>query len=138
MFLLDTNVLSELKKHPSRQNLQVRTWAKQLRPGGQYLSAVTVMELERGTRLKERTDPEQGARLRMWLEAQLQDVFRRKIFPVDDKVARYAGGLHVPDPRPTNDALIAATAAVHGLTLVTRNVKDFEGAGVTLLNPWEF
>ncbi len=74
----------------------------------------------------------------MWLEAQLQDVFRRKIFPVDDKVARYAGGLHVPDPRPTNDALIAATAAVHGLTLVTRNVKDFEGAGVTLLNPWEF
>lgn len=136
--LLDTNVVSELRKPAERQDASVRKWAREVRSEGWYISAVTLMELERGVRLLEQRDPRQGARLRAWLESTLLMNFRRKIFPIDDKVARQAARLVAQRPRQTPDAMIAATALVHGLTVITRNVGDFEDTGVALLNPWEF
>lgn len=101
------------------------------------LSVATVLELEQGVLLMERRDPIQGAILRRWLEWEVIDRFADRIFGIDTAVARRCVRLHVPDPRPERDALIAATALVHGLTVVTRNLADFEGLGVPLLNPWE-
>jgi len=84
----------------------------------------------------ERRDPQQGSRLRLWLEQRVLGPFGRRILPIDAVIARRCGALHIPDPRPARGALIAATALVHGLTVVTRNVGDFELTGVPLLNPW--
>ncbi len=134
-YLIDTNVWSELR-NPGRADSNVRAWAEQARPADLYLSAVTVFELERGVLLIERRDPHQGARLRQWLDERVLQPFEGQVLPIDARVARRCAALHVPDPRPERDALIAATALVHGLTVVTRNVGDFEPMGVGLLNPW--
>ncbi len=134
-YLIDTNVWSELR-NPGRADSNVRAWAEQVRPAELYLSAVTVFELERGVLLIERRDPHQGARLRQWLDERVLQPFEGQVLPIDARVARRCAALHVPDPRPERDALIAATALVHGLTVVTRNVGDFEPMGVGLLNPW--
>jgi predicted nucleic acid-binding protein len=111
-------------------------WAQAADPVSLYLSAITVMELETGIRLLERRDVDQARLLRDWLEAQVLPTFANRILPVDVAIARRCATLHVPDRRNDRDALIAATALVHGMTVVTRNVADFEGAGVPLLDPW--
>ena len=134
MFLLDTNVISELRR-PERAQASVREWAASIPAEFTALSVVTVLELERGTLLMERRDAIQGGVLRRWLDELL---FRSqdRILPIDGVVARACAKLHVPDPRPERDALIAATALVHGLTVVTRNIQDFEPMGVLMFNPW--
>jgi predicted nucleic acid-binding protein len=134
-YLIDTNVWSELR-NPRRADSNVKAWAASASPADLYLSAVTVFELERGVLLIERRDPQQGARLRRWLDGHVLEPFERQILPIDAPIARRCAALHVPDPQPERDALIAATALTYGLTVVTRNLTDFEPMGVALLNPW--
>lgn len=134
--LLDTNVVSELRKSVRRADSRVRAWVAGRVPSDLYLSAITVLEVEVGIGRVARRDALLGERLQGWLDDELLDAFAGRILPVDVPVARRAARLHVPDPRPERDALIAATATVHGLTIVTRNVKDFAALDVPILNPW--
>lgn len=137
MFVLDTNVVSELRKvRLGRADAQFARWADSMDAVNLYLSAITVMELETGVLQIERRDPKQGAMLRAWLDNHVLPEFIARVLPVDTAVARRCARLHVPDPRDERDALIAATALVHAMTVVTRNVADFEPTGVPLLNPW--
>jgi toxin FitB len=137
MHLLDTNVLSELRKAKSgKADKRVVAWAAAVPAANLFLSVVTVQEIEIGVLLVERRDASQGAVLRTWLDDHVLPAFEDRVLPVDTAVARRSAGLHVPDPRPVRDALIAGTALVHGLTLVTRNVADFERTGVRLVDPW--
>jgi len=135
MHLLDTNVISELRK-AARADALVRTWAENVPANSFWLSAITVLELEIGVLRVERRDAVQGAPLRQWLENWVLVRFGERILGVDIEIARRAAQLHVPDPRPERDALIAATALTHGLTVATRNISDFEPMGVALTNPW--
>jgi predicted nucleic acid-binding protein len=138
MFLLDTNVVSELRKiRLGRADKNVAQWADSVDAVDLYLSAITVQELELGVLLVERRDPAQGAIFRTWLESHVLPAFAGRILPVDTAVAQRCAALHVPAPGPAMDSLIAATALVHGMILVTRNVADFESSGVTILNPWQ-
>lgn len=136
-YLLDTNVLSELRKSPRRADPSVRHWIAAQRPTDLYISVITVMELELGVRRVERRDTTQGRRLRNWLEDEVMDIFTSRTLDVDTETAIRTASLHVPDPAPERDALIAATAFVHGLTVATRNTRDFTPTGVPLVNPWE-
>ena len=137
MFLLDTNVVSELRKAKAgKADKNVAAWATRVSPGGLFLSAITILELETGALLVERRDPAQGAILRAWLDGHVLPAFAGRVLAVDTAVAQRCARLHVPDPRADGDALIAATALVHGMTVVTRNVADFEPTGVPTLNPW--
>ena len=138
MYLLDTNVISELRKtRTAKGDRRVRVWSESMPLASLFLSSITVLELERGTLLMERRDARQGAMLRSWLEDHVLPAFGGRILPVDTAVALRCAALHVPNPRSYRDSLIAATAMVHGMTVVTRNVSDFEPIGVALLNPWE-
>ena len=136
MFLLDTNVLSELRR-PERANPNVVTWADSVQVDQFFLSAMSLFEIERGALLMARRDAIQGRILRSWIDDHVLVRFANRILPVDEAVALQCARLHVPDPRPERDAMIAATALVHGMTVVTRNVGDFAGAAVALLNPWD-
>jgi len=111
-------------------------WARPIPPSRLYLSSITVLELETGILRLERHDSAQATLLRTWLEHHVLPAFSGRILPVDTVVASKCAGLHVPDPRSEYDALIAATALVHGMTVVTRNTADFAGSGVILINPW--
>lgn len=135
MYLLDTNVLSELRRR-RRADPDVLAWAAAMAEASAFISVISLFEIERGILLAERRDPGQAAHLRRWLETRILAEFDDRILPVDEAVALRCARLHVPDPRPDRDALIAATALVHGLTVVTRNMTDFEGTGVALINPW--
>jgi hypothetical protein len=135
MFLLDTNVVSELGRQ-SRKDPNVERWARGAPAASFFLSAVSVTELEVGVLRMERRDPRQGAVLRRWLDQSLLPNFAGRILPLDERIARQCARLHAPDPRPFYDALIAATAIAHDLVLVTRNVSDFAATGVELTNPW--
>lgn len=135
MFLLDTNVVSELRKL-RRADAAVAAWAKSTTPASMYLSVVTVMELDIGVLRVERRDQSQGALLRRWFDTKVVAQFADRILSIDVAIARRCASLHVPNPRPERDALIAATALIHGLTIVTRNTTDFEPMGATLHNPW--
>jgi toxin FitB len=138
MFLLDTNVVSELRKAGSGlADANVVAWLSAEDASSFYLSAITVMELELGILLKARKDAAQGARLRAWMDSHVMPEFSQRTLSVDSAVALRCARLHVPDPRPERDSLIAATALVHGMTMVTRNVEDFAGMGLTFVNPWE-
>ena len=138
MFLLDTNVVSELRKvRLGKADSNVARWADQVDPAGLYLSVIVVQELEIGIRLAERRDPAQGRVFRTWMNSQVLPAFAGRILPVDTTIALRSAALHVPDPRPIRDALIAATALVHRMTVVTRNVADFAPTGVPVLNPWQ-
>ena len=136
-YLLDTNAVSELRKAKAgKANPGVTRWAAEVPAASLFISVVTVQELETGVLLVERRDPPQGAVLRAWFEEQVLPAFADRILPVDVIIARRTAALHVPDPRPVRDALIAATALAHGLFVVTRNVADFSRMDVQLLNPW--
>lgn len=137
MYLLDTNVVSELRKVRSgKADKQVAAWAEGTDATDLYLSVISVQELETGVRLTERRDASQGAVLRAWLDNQVIPAFEGRILPVDILIAQRSASLHVPDPRPVRNSLIAATALVHGMTVVTRNLADFDPVGVATLNPW--
>lgn len=135
MYLLDTNVVSELRKGVNA-NKNVVSWAKDISTSSLFLSVISVLELEIGILLKERKDPSQGAILRTWMNTHVLPAFSERIIYIDVAVAQSCAKLHVPDKRTERDALIAATALVHGMTIVTRNVKDFMEAGVEIYNPW--
>ncbi len=138
VFLLDSNVVSELRKVRSGRAAQgLADWAESVEARQLYLSVVTLQELEIGVLQAERRDSTQGALLRAWLDAHVLPAFAGRILVVDAAVARRSARLPVPDPRPFRDCLIAATALVHGMTVVTRNVVAFQTTGVQLLNPWQ-
>jgi predicted nucleic acid-binding protein len=137
MYLLDTNVVSELRKvRAGKADANVAAWADSVDASDLYLSVISVQELEIGVLLAERRDPSQGAIFRAWFTAHVLPVFAGRVLMVDTAVALRGARLHVPDPGPVRDALIAATALVHGMTVVTRNVNDFMPTGVPILNPW--
>jgi toxin FitB len=139
MFLLDTNVVSELRKvRAGKAEERVAAWADSVDAADLYLSVITVQELEIGVRLAERRDPAAGALLRAWLDGHVLPAFAGRVLAVDLAVARRSAELHVSDPRPVRDGLIAATALVHGMTVVTRNTADFEPTGVVTLDPWQW
>ena len=135
MFLLDTNVVSELRRR-ERADPKVAAWADAVHPTELFVSAITILELETGVLLLARRDAAAGSVLRGWLDRKVLPAFEGRILAVDTAVAQRCAKLHVPNPRAERDALIAATALVHRLTLVTRNVVDFEPTGVETLNPW--
>lgn len=138
MYLLDTNVVSELRKVRSgKADKNVAAWADSVDAATLFISVITVQELEIGVLLAERRDATQGALLRRWLNEHVLPSFEGRVISVDTEIVRRSASLHVPDPRPFRDGLIAATALVHGLTVVTRNSSDFVPTGVALLNPWE-
>lgn len=138
MLLLDTNVISELRKAKTGKiNPNVKVWAESVAPTTLFLSVVTLLELEMGIGLIERRDLAQAALLRTWLNHHVLPTFNGRILAVDTAVALCCGKLHVPDPRSDRDALIAATALVHNMTVITRNVADFKPTGVQIFNPWE-
>jgi len=138
MFVLDTNVVSELRKaRQGKADANVVAWSRSVDAAELFVSAVTIMELELGVLAIERKDAAQGALLRAWLERHVLPEFVDRTLPVDTAVAQRCARLHGPDKRGERDALIAATALVHGMTLVTRNITDFQPTGVDLLNPWE-
>ncbi len=137
MFLLDTNVISELRKAPAgKANARVIAWAKREDENTLFLSAITLMELEVGALQMERRDPRQGAVLRRWLGEYVEPAFAGRILPIDHEVAKRCASLHVPNPCSYRDSLIAATALVHALTIVSRNTRDFSSTGVSIMNPW--
>ena len=138
MFLLDTNVVSELRKVRSgKADVNVAEWIRAVPAPILFISAIVIQELETGVLLAERRDPQKGAILRAWLEQHVIPRFSERILPIDVLVARRSAAMHVPDPRPVRDALIAATALVHRMTVVTRNIDAFLPMGVALLNPWD-
>ena len=138
MYLLDTNVISELRKaNTGKADSNVVAWASGIPTSQLYISVITLLELEMGVLAIERKDTAQGAMLRHWLENNVLPAFADRTLVFDTKVARCSAGLHVPDRRSERDAMIAATGKVHNMTIVTRNVKDFVDTGTTLLNPWE-
>jgi len=137
MFLLDTNVLSELKKvGDGKADAKVVGWFSEHSATSFYVSAVALMELELGTLLVERRDPVQGQRLRTWVDDYVLPEFAQRTLTVDTAVALRCARLHVPNPCSERDAFIAATALVHGMTILTRNVSDFQSTGVEIINPW--
>ena len=135
MYLLDTNVISALRRPDKAEPLLIE-WAASVPVSRFYLSAISILEIEHGVLLKMRKDKKQGALLRAWVDDEVLPRFEGRILPIDVDVALLCANLHVPDPQPERDALIAATALVHKLTVVTRNVNDFLPTGVQILNPW--
>ena len=138
MHLLDTNTVSEVRKvRAGKGNPHVATWIDSVPPQTLFLSVISVLEIEIGIRLLDRRDKHQAEMLRYWLEVQLLPSFANRIVEVDVDVCKRCAELHVPNPQPQLDALIAATALTRGLTVVTRNVRDFGAMRVAVLNPWE-
>jgi len=139
MYLLDTNVLSELlKRRSGKIDAAVEAWAGSVDQADMYLSVITVMEIELGIVLLERRDPRQAGVLRLWLHEKVMPAFAGRILPIDTPIALRCARLHVPDTKSERDAWIAAAGLVHDLTIVTRNVADFAGTGTVLLNPWTY
>lgn len=138
MYLLDTNVVSELRKSKGgKVDKKVVEWAASIPASSLFLSVITVLELEIGTLLVERRDSTQGRILRNWLTSSVLPAFAGRILSIDTAVAQRCAPLHVSKPRADRDVLIAATALTHGMTVVTRNVADFEHTGVAIHNPWK-
>lgn len=137
MYLLDTNVVSELRRANSRKaDANVVAWSSKIPSSQLYISVVTVLEIEMGVLAIERKDSKQGAMLRSWLEKGVLPAFAERTLMFDTKAARCCAALHAPDKRSERDAMIAATGVVHNMTVVTRNTDDFISTGVVLLNPW--
>ncbi|TWB43615.1 hypothetical protein FBZ98_12018 [Rhizobium sp. ERR 922] len=137
-YLLDTNVVFELRKvGDGKGDANVTQWVASQDASELFISAITVLEIERGILSVQRRDASQGARLREWMDSRVRPEFVDRILPIDDAVATRCAHLHIPDRRNEADALIASTALVHGLTVVTRNIKDFDGTGVIIVDPWQ-
>jgi toxin FitB len=137
IYLVDTNVISELRETRSRRpNAGVAQWARSVPEASLYLSAMTIFELELGTLQALRRDPPKGNALRAWIDKQVMPTFSGRILAIDMEVAQRCAALHIPDSLSERDAFIAATALVHNLTVVTRNTADFVPTGVPILNPW--
>ncbi|OHV23001.1 type II toxin-antitoxin system VapC family toxin [Rhizobium sp. RMa-01] len=137
MLLLDTSVVSELRKVASgKADSNVVVWNETVDPAETFISSVVLHELEIGVRLVEHNDAAAGKVLRNWLKNSVLAAFSGRILPLDEAAAVQAAQWHVPNPKSINDAYIAATAFTRRMTLVTRNIKDFEGMGVALVNPW--
>ena len=135
MFLLDTNVLSELRRQ-NKADPKVAGWANGVHAGDMFLSAITILEIEAGALMLQRRDQAQAGILRTWIDQKVLPAFDGRILPVDTTVAQRCARLHVPNTRAERDALIAATALVHRMSVVTRNVADFQPMGVVVVNPW--
>ena len=137
MFLLDTNVVSELRKAPSgKADAGVVAWARSVNTASLYLSVLSVYELELGVLARERHDTQQGAVLRRSLNEHALTSFACRILPLDVDIAVRSAGLSVPDRVSERDSFIAANALVHRMTVVTRNIVDFQRTAVQLHNPW--
>ena len=136
-YLLDTNVVSELRKvGDGKADPNVTAWIGAHDARDMCISAITVLELERGILSVQRRDIAQGSRLRAWMDGRVRPEFAERTIVIDDAVATRCAHLHIPDRRNEADAIIAATALVHGLAVVTRNIQDFQGTGVVLVDPW--
>ncbi|CUU66598.1 type II toxin-antitoxin system VapC family toxin [Corynebacterium variabile] len=134
-YLVDTNVISELRRRQC--DPRVQAWMDDQPASGLFLNVITVIEIETGILRLSRRDRAQATELYRWFQGLLLPAFEGRILAVDLEVSRKVARLHVPDPAPRHDALIAGTALVHDLTVVTRNIADFDRTGVSLLNPWE-
>ncbi len=137
MYLLDTNVISELRPGKRGQSPAVLAWAATMPLEMQFISCITLLELRLGMELKARQDSKQGALLEAWIQG-VEDLFADRTLPITAKGARLCAPMHVPNPADLADTLIAATALEHGFTMVSRNVQDFSQLGVSLINPWDF
>ena len=135
MYVLDTNVISELRQGKPKQSIEVRTWAANKAASQLFLTAISILEMERGVLALERKAPPQGSAVRAWL-AGVRATFAGRILPFTEDAAILCAAMHSPNPRSDRDAMIAATALEHGMTVVTRNVPDFAGTGVHLINPF--
>ena len=139
MYLLDTNIVSELRKIRSgKADANVARWSASVDASDLFISVITIQELQIGVLLAELRDPVQGAALRKWLNSFVLPSFDGRILSIDMACALRSGKLHVPDPKPFRDSLIAATALVHKMTMVTRNVHDFESTGTPIIDPWNY
>lgn len=137
-YLLDTNVLSELRKvGDGKADANVTKWVGAQDSNDLFISAITILEIERGILTIQRRDAAQGSRLRGWMDSRVRPEFAERVLPIDDAIATRCAHLHIPDRRNEAAALIAATALVHGLTVVTRNVQDFDDTGVIVVDPWQ-
>lgn len=137
MYLLDTNVLSELRKRRSGKiDPAVEAWAGSVDQADMFLSVITIMEVELGVALLERRDPRQAGVLRLWLHDKVIPAFAGRILSIDAAIALGCARLHVPETKSERDAWIAATGLAHDLTVATRNLPDFAGTGVPLVDPW--
>jgi toxin FitB len=135
MFVLDTNVISELRYGKPNQSAAVRAWATAQPSSSFYLSAITLLELEMGIQALERKTPPQGSALRTWLNS-VRLGFSGRILAFTENTAPICASLHIPNPRSDHDSMIAATAIEHGFTVVTRNEVDYVQTGVNIINPW--
>ncbi len=134
-YLLDTVVVSELRRGERRMHQGVRKW--QVGIGEVWLSVVTLNELRFGMRKVEKKDPAFAIRLLDWYGQIIGQPHRFHILNVDRPIAEMAADFRAAHDTPFEDSLIAATAQVHGLTLATRNTADFQACGIRLVNPWE-
>lgn len=137
MYLLDTNVISELRVGKAQPAQAVLGWAATVPANRLYLSVITTLEIEMGLLRLERRRPPQGRAIRAWFDG-LRRAFAGRILGFTEEASILCAAMHVPDPRPGRDAMIAAIAKEHGFAVVTRNVGDFEGLGIEVLDPWAF
>ena len=134
-FLLDTNVVSELRRG-AKCDARVAAWQAAHSPSVCHLSVISLMEIRLGIELVRRRDPKHGEILQSWYDTKVRSAFSKRTLPVTPEIAEKCAELHAERTRPFRDSLILATALSHNLTVVTRNTKDFSDSAARILNPW--